>query len=144
MTLPRPIAAKLFDGVGERAPHEWRLLAARDRTTGKIRFPFPADASEDRHEPVALPTRGTLWSFTVQRFRPKSPPYAGPEEFEPYAVGYVELGDTIIVESRLAGIEFDDLRIGLPVELVIEPFTLADGSKPMGFAFTPIAASDLQ
>jgi len=38
---------------------------------------------------VELPPSGTLWSYTVQRFRPKSPPYRGPEPFEPYALGYI-------------------------------------------------------
>ena len=30
-----------------------------------------------------------LVDLTVQGFRPKSPPYEGPVEFEPYPVGYV-------------------------------------------------------
>ena len=48
-----------------------------------------------------LARRGTLWSWTIQRFRPKSPPYTGPEEFEPYGVGYVELPGEVRVEARL-------------------------------------------
>jgi hypothetical protein len=31
---------------------------------------------------------GPLWTYTVQSFPPKSPPYTG--AFEPYGVGYVE------------------------------------------------------
>ena len=34
-----------------------------------------------------LAREGTLWTWTVQGFRPKSPPYAGPAEFEPYPSG---------------------------------------------------------
>jgi uncharacterized OB-fold protein len=35
---------------------------------------------------------GTLWTWTVQRFPPKSPPYVPPPQgFQPFAVGYVEL-----------------------------------------------------
>ena len=83
-----------------------------------------------------LPRVGRLWSWTVQRFRPKSPPYAGPEVFEPYAVGYVQLGDTIIVEGRLTGISFDALRIDLPMRLVTESFDLATGENRMTYAFT--------
>jgi uncharacterized OB-fold protein len=48
---------------------------------------------------VPLARTGTLWTYTVQGFRPKSP-YDGPEEFSPYAVGYVDLGE-VLVESRL-------------------------------------------
>ena len=41
---------------------------------------------------VTLPAEGTLWTWTVQRFAPKSPPYVPPSGgFEPFALGYVEL-----------------------------------------------------
>jgi uncharacterized OB-fold protein len=41
---------------------------------------------------VTLPAEGTLWTWTVQRFAPKSPPYVPPVDgFRPFAVGYVEL-----------------------------------------------------
>ena len=46
---------------------------------------------------------GTVWTWTTQNFRPP-PPYAGPEEFVPYHVGYVELarrGDRRVVPHGL-------------------------------------------
>jgi uncharacterized OB-fold protein len=46
----------------------------------------------ERRRERRLARRGTLWTWTIQCFRPKSPPYAGDaESFEPYGVGYVEL-----------------------------------------------------
>ena len=104
----RPIAEGLF--TSENPP---RLIGGRDRVTGRIVFPLPPG---ERFEPLPLPRQGTIWSYTVQRFRPKSPPYAGPEAFEPFALAYVDLGN-VIVESRLTNIAFDAIRIGLPVEL---------------------------
>lgn len=81
---------------------------------------------------------GRLWSFSVQRFRPKSPPYAGPETFEPYAVGYVEIPGVVIVESRLTGVSFDALRIGMLMQLTTVPFAEdADGTAVMTYAFEP-------
>jgi len=74
---------------------------------------------------------GTLHTWTVQGFRPK-PPYAGPEEFEPYGVGYVELPGEVLVEARLTVADPDRLRIGMPVELVIVPF----GDR-VTYAFAP-------
>jgi uncharacterized OB-fold protein len=89
-----------------------------------------------------LGRRGTLWSYTVQRFQPKEP-YAGPEPFEPYGVGYVELPDGVIVESRLTTADPDELEIGAPMELVIEPFsTRTDGTQTMTFAFAPAADAE--
>lgn len=108
------------------------LLAGR-RPDGRIMFPLPDADPECTVE--ALPRTGTLWSWTVQRFRPKSPPYAGPEAFQPYAVGYVDLGE-VIVEARLIG-PWESLRIGMPMVLVAEPFVLTDGEARLTFAFAP-------
>lgn len=131
LTLAPPIADHLIDFDAEGAPV---LLGGRDRVTGQLAFPLPTAA--DRFERVELPSRGRLWSWTIQRFRPKSPPYAGPPAFTPYAVGYVALDEAIIVESRLIGVPFEDLRIGLPLRLTTEPFTLESGETRLTFAFT--------
>ena len=75
----------------------------------------------------------------MQRFRPKSPPYTGPEEFEPFALGYVELPGVVIVESRLVDVEFDELKIGMEMELVLVPFSMEDeGRQVMTYAFRPV------
>ena len=112
------------------------LLAGRNRATGAIAFPLPDD--EDRFDTITLPRNGRLWSWTVQRFRPKSPPYAGPESFEPYAVGYVVLGDAAIVEGRLTGAPLDGFAIDMPMALVAHPFTMMDGAVRTTFAFAPV------
>jgi uncharacterized protein len=113
------------------------LLAARERATGRLVFPQPAEADEERFELIRLPERGALWSWTVQRFRPKSPPYAGPEAFVPYAVGYVALGEAVIVEGRLTGAPLDGFVIGMPMRLVAEAFVPAAGAPRTTFAFAP-------
>ncbi len=133
MSTIEPIAARIFvesDGVG------LRLLAGRRVADGRLVFPFPAPGADAGFEPYALSDRGGLWSFTVQRFRPKSPPYAGPEQFEPYAVGYIELPGEVIVESRLVGVTFEDLHIGMPMRLTTETLDCGDGALRLGFAFT--------
>lgn len=134
--LPPPIDDRLLHLASNGSV---TLLAARDRGDGRLIFPAPGDVDSERFEPVALPRTGRLWSWTVQRFRPKSPPYAGPETFEPYAVGYVALGDAIIVEGRLTGAPFDGFAIGMPMRLVAEPFSLANGERRTTFAFAPVA-----
>ena len=92
---------------------------------------------------VALATRGTLWSWTIQGFEPK-PPYAGDGPFAPYGVGYVELAAladgaaAVLVESRLTVAEPGELHIGDQVELVIVPFRHdADSHELVTFAFGP-------
>jgi uncharacterized OB-fold protein len=81
----------------------------------------------------------------VQGFLPKNPPYAGKEtakDFVPYGVGYVQLDGEypVIVETRLTENRIDHMHIGMPVELVIIPFTTDDDGRPvLTYAFAPIA-----
>jgi uncharacterized OB-fold protein len=83
-----------------------------------------------------LGRRGTLWTWTIQCFAPKSPPYAGTaEDFEPYGVGYVELPGEVRVEARLTEADPAQLRIGMPMELVLVPAP-GDGAA-VTFAFRP-------
>ncbi|WP_420717496.1 Zn-ribbon domain-containing OB-fold protein [Emcibacter sp.] len=85
-----------------------------------------------------MPRKGHLWSWTIQRFRPKTPPYAGPEEFIPFALGYVELPGVVIVETRLVQADFDKLKIGMEMEVVLEPLTTdSKGRRIMTYAFRP-------
>jgi uncharacterized OB-fold protein len=94
------------------------LVGGRHRQSGRITFPCPNDT---QYEAVPLGRRGHLWSYTVQRFRPKSPPYAGPVDFTPWAIGYVELPGEVIVEAWLTGVAFEDIRIGMALELAPQP-----------------------
>ncbi|MFF4113248.1 Zn-ribbon domain-containing OB-fold protein [Streptomyces sp. NPDC001714] len=66
-------------------------------------------------EPVVLSATGTLWTWTVQRYAPKSPPYVPPAAgFTPFAVGYVELPEGVRVLAAL-DIAPEDAEIGMPV-----------------------------
>jgi uncharacterized OB-fold protein len=142
----RPVAEGLFTWPAD----EPQLIGSRFPESGVVTFPRQASCprtSSTVVEDVLLPREGRLWSWTIQGFLPKSPPYAGketPQTFEPYGVGYVELelegGDGgVIVESRLTENDPDRLAIGLPVELVIVPFTTdEDGTEVVTFAFAPV------
>ena len=113
------------------------LLGSECRTCGTVSFPrqnaCPRCTSTDVIE-RQLARRGTLWSWTIQRFRPKSPPYTGPEAFEPYGVGYVELPGEVRVEARLTEADPARLRIGMPMELVLVPAPGPDGALTYAFA----------
>ena len=67
--------------------------------------------------PVTLSTVGTLWTWTIQRYEPKSPPYVPPPDgFRPFAVGYVELPERVRVAAVLDG-DLGALRIGAPFRI---------------------------
>jgi len=128
----RPIAPNLF--TPGPSP---RLIGGRQRASGRLVFPLPEDA--EGYERVELPARGGLWSYTVQRFAPKSPPYRGQEPFQPFAVGYVELPGALIVESRLTEVDFEALRVGMPMELTtLELRRDPDGTAILTYAFRPV------
>lgn len=95
-----------------------RLAGSRCTACGTVAFPAQSGCARCAGDDVAtveLPDRGTLWTYTVQAFEPKAP-YRTPEGgFEPYAVGYVDLGD-VIVEGRLAG---DTFAIGDRMRLML-------------------------
>lgn len=129
MTPYKPIADGLWTSEDEP-----RLIAGRRHSDGELVFPMPSGGAGDRYDPVALPRRGTLWSWTSQSFRPKSPPYSGPEAFEPYAVGYVQLDDILIVEARLTQLE--GLEIGMAMQLELIPF-----GDAITYAFSPAGAA---
>jgi uncharacterized OB-fold protein len=66
---------------------------------------------------LALSASGVLWSWTVQRHPPKSPPYEPPPAgFAPFAVGYVELPEGVRVAAVL-DVELPTLAIGMPLLL---------------------------
>lgn len=125
----RPIAEGLF--TQETPP---RLIGGRDRETGRIVFPCPEG---DRYEPWPLGREGTVWSYTIQRYRPKTPPYAGPDAFRPWPVAYVELPGETIVETRLVNVPFEDIRIGMPVELTQVPLDPDAPDSVLIHAFQP-------
>lgn len=133
-----PIAPGLFTWP---AP-EPRLIGSRCRSCGEVKFPAQgscANCCSEEVEELLLARRGKLWSWTVQAFPPKSPPYAGPAPFEPFGVGYVELPGQVCVESRLSTADPQRLRIGMEMELAIEPMHIdANGNEVVCFCFQPV------
>jgi uncharacterized OB-fold protein len=129
-----PIADGLFTWPSAQPA----LIGGRNRVTGEIAFPHSGSDDEERFE---LERVGVLWSWTVQRYPPKCPPYLGPvskDSYHPYAVGYVELEGQIRVETRLIDCEAARLRIGLAMELALERlWTDAHGRRVVTFAFRP-------
>ena len=123
-------------------PDNPRLLGSECTNCGAVLFPrqsgCPRCSGNDMKD-RELGTRGKLWTWTIQGFPPKSPPYAGPiDNFEPFGVGYVELPGEVKVETRLTVADKDQLEIGMDMDLVFIPlYTDDDGNEVMTFAFSP-------
>jgi uncharacterized OB-fold protein len=131
----RPVAEGLLTGLGADA----RLLGSRCRVCENVTFPqarsCPRCTSQDMEQHV-LGRKGTLWSWTIQGFAPKSPPYAGSaEDFVPYGVGYIELDGEVRVEARLTESDPERLSIGMPMSLTL--ITVPGSPEAVTYAFAP-------
>lgn len=132
-----PIHPDLFTWPAERP----QLLGSRCRQCGEAAFP-PQEGcrscSAFDSEIVPIGDHGTLWTWTIQSFLPKTPYNSGETEadFTPYGVGYVEMPGGVRVEARLQENNAEQLHIGMPMQLKIVPFRKdAEGNELMTFVF---------
>jgi uncharacterized OB-fold protein len=121
-----------------------QLIGSRCGACGATTFPVqqwcPRCSGGEMTE-LLLPRRGTLVAWTTQGFPPGAP-YAGPtgDDFVPFGVGLVQLGDIIRVEARLTENDPAKLQFGQEVELTMVPLTTDDeGAEVMTFAFQPVS-----
>ena len=111
------------------------LIGSRCPVCGTYVFP-PRDnncpnpgCDSDSLESVALSRRGTLWSYTENRYPPPTP-YPAADPFEPFAIAAVELADEgiIVLGKVVEGTLAADLRVGMEMELAtMALFTDDDG-----------------
>ncbi len=126
-----PLAPEVFASLDPLT-----LAGSRCDSCATVQFPSaPSCAHCARVSPevIELPRTGRVWTWTVQRFRPK-PPFAMPvdEAFAPFVVGYVDLGPVLVASWLL--VDPSQVGIGLPVRLV--EHTLP-GSDAAAYAFRP-------
>jgi len=125
-------------------PRNWRLRKQRYQLEGSkcptchtTYFP-PRELCKhcrSRHlDAYRLQGEGTLASYTIV--------YQAPEGFEeqvPYAVGLVDLVEGPRLTAMLSDVDLEELRIGMPVEMVIRKIN-EDGKRGLinyGYKFRP-------
>ena len=136
----RPIDQHLFTWPA----NDPALLGSRCRVCHQ--YAFPANPScrycgKLDVETVELPRRGRLWTWTIQRFMPKTPYRSAETEatFVPFGVGYVELPGALRVETRLTENDPRRLRIGAEMALIIYTHRVdEDGTAVVNYAFRPL------
>jgi uncharacterized protein len=129
-------------------PPDVGLRGSRCASCAEVFFPPAALCTRCGARELAeidLGGAGTLWSWTIQAFPPKTPydggSADGPSAFEPYGVGYVELPSGLKIESRLTTADPARLRIGMPMRLVLERYGRdAAGTPLLTYAFAPADA----
>ena len=142
MSQQVPIAEGLFTWPSP----EPALLGSRCQQCGIATFPAAQSCMACSSEDVAieeLPRRGTLWTWTVQQFMPKSPYHSNetPETFKPYGVGYLELPGGVRVEGRLTESDPEKIAIGMEMDVVFDTWRTEDnGDEVISFFFKPVDA----
>jgi uncharacterized protein len=143
MTRSRQVA--VAEGLFTWPSDEPRLIGGQCAACGLVGFPAGSACQRCGGTEVTeklLAGQGTLWTFTTQNFRPPSPPYDGAdtsETFQPYAVGYVEVGGEVMVEARLTEPDPAQLAIGQQMRLTVVPYSVRDdGTEVVTFAFAPV------
>ncbi len=123
------------------------LLGSRCSSCGVVAFPPrragcpnpPCRSTETTAVPLAR--TGRVWSFTDARYQPP-PPYVSPSDpYRPFVLAAVELdADGLIVLGQMVeGCTVDDVRVGLTVELVVEPLLETDDAVQLVWKWRPAA-----
>ena len=135
-----PVAEDLF----RLTPDGPALLGTRCSGCGTHYFPQSLSCRNPQCqdkvvEPVELGRRGSLYSYTVQAYRP--PALFKMEPWAPYVIALVELPEGLRVLGMLTGCQIDEVRIGMPVALVIETlYTDEHGRDVATYKYAPSAA----
>lgn len=126
-------------------PGNWRtrqqrygLKAEHCEACGKVIYP-PRDTCPDcgrQHQTwVNLSGRGEVYSYTIMHHAP-----ANFEEFVPYPVALIKLEEGPMVTAQLTDISPDEVRIGMPVEMVTRKLSQEgdEGQIVYGYKFRPL------
>lgn len=127
-------------------PRHWRLRQQRYGLVGEVcphcgakLFP-PRDVcpecGKDAREPYHFSGRGEVYSFTTIY----EPP-TGFEEYTPYTIALVKLEEGPIVTAQLTDVNGEEVKIGMPVEMVTRKIRTDGDERGMiiyGYKFRPV------
>ena len=140
-TIQMPVAENLFQGTGASA----RLIGTRCTSCGTHYFPKSLSCRnpqcrEKKVEDALFGHYGTLYSFTVQTYRP--PALFRMDNWAPYAIGLVELPEGIRVMAMLTSCGNDEVHIGMQLELTVETlYRDEEGREVLTYMYMPSAAA---
>jgi uncharacterized OB-fold protein len=110
------------------------LLASKCTSCGQVFFPkivFCLSCLSDSVKDITLSRRGKLNTYTIghmasMHFQP------------PYAIGYLDMPENVMVFAPLKMIEGKPFKIGMEMELVIEKLWEKDNKEIIGYSFKPV------
>lgn len=119
------------------------LVGSRCRSCETVAFPASFTCPNPRCSRkdvtgATLCRTGRLASWTTVHF-PPPPPFVAPDPFVPITVVEVEFAaERIQVVGPLADSSVDELRMGMPMETVVEPYYRDADTEVVGWKFRPV------
>lgn len=126
-------------------PH---LIGTRCTDCGTVYFPReqtfcrnPA-CSGETFEEYAFSRTGVVWSYTDAQYQPPPPYIPAGDPYVPFAIAAVELPEGVVVLGQVAdGYGVTDLRVGTPVETVVETLYTDETGERLVWRWRPTGAS---
>ncbi|MDF2955247.1 MAG: OB-fold protein [Candidatus Alkanophagales archaeon MCA70_species_2] len=116
-------------------PYKLRLVGFKCKSCGEINLPRRRICRKCRKpsefEEVKLSRKGSLYTFTIVEYGP-------PGLERKYAVGVAELKEGVRLIGRLTDCKPEDVKVGMPVELVLRKVIERGGLVEYGYAFRPL------
>ena len=130
------------------APH---LIGSRCCDCGSYYFPPQRsfcknpDCQSNDFEDLPLSRQGKLWSYTNACYTPPQP-YVAAEPFLPFSIGAVELEKEkmIVLGQMIEGVSPGQLKVGMPVELALEPLHRQDDVDKLVWKWRPLSPEAAQ
>jgi uncharacterized OB-fold protein len=87
-----------------------------------------------------LSRTGHIWSYTNACYKPPAP-FVAKEPFEPYAIAAVQLDKEkmVVLGQVIEGVSVDELKVGMPMELVLEALHESDEDTKVTWKWQPLA-----
>lgn len=121
------------EGLFEDVDGEPALIGSKCQACGQVFFPSQPvclNCTSPDMKPVHLSREGTLYTYTTV--------YMASEHFPPpYTVGWIELPEGIRVFSQIRGWQEAPLKIGMKMQISIEPLWQDGDNEVVGFVFRP-------
>jgi uncharacterized OB-fold protein len=97
------------------------------------------DCQGTEFDDVELSRTGKIWSYTNASYQPPKP-FVAPDPFVPYAIAAVQLEkeQMVVLGQVVAGIGCEDLKVGMEMELVLEPLHEDEEDIKVAWKWKPI------
>lgn len=135
-----------IDGWYTMNMDEPHLIGSQCQQCGTYFFPKTSNFCKNpscqgtEFDDVELSRTGKVWSYTNASYQPPKP-FVAPDPFVPYAIAAVQLEkeQMVVLGQVVAGTGCEDLKVGMDMELVLEPLHEDEEDIKVAWKWKPVA-----